>query len=31
MCMEQAKKLAKKLLKIAEMEIEMMGEEDMAG
>ena len=30
-CMEQAKKLAKKLLKIVEMEIDMMGEEDMAG
>ena len=31
MCMDQARRLAKKLLKIAEMEIDMLGEEDMAG
>ena len=31
LCMEQAKKLAKKYLKMMELEIDMMGEEDMAG
>ena len=31
MCMDQARKLAKKYLKMMDLEIDMLGEEDMAG